>query len=30
MNYSAVGGGHQSRDNNWFARMGVTPYVDWT
>ena len=30
VNYSAEGGGHQSPENDWFTRMGVTPYVDWT
>ncbi|MEO8523479.1 MAG: SET domain-containing protein-lysine N-methyltransferase [Caldimonas sp.] len=29
VNYSSEGGGHQSPDNDWFTRMGVTRYVDW-
>ena len=29
VNYSAEGGGHESADNDWFKRMGETPYHDW-
>ena len=29
VNYSAEGGGHESPDNDWFKRMGQTPYHDW-
>ena len=29
VNYSAEGGGHESEDNDWFARMGVTRHPDW-
>ena len=29
VNYSAEGGGHESAENDWFARMGETPHPDW-
>lgn len=27
VNYNAIGGGHESADDTWFDRMGVTPFV---
>ena len=29
VNYSAEGGGHESDENDWFARMGETRHPDW-
>ena len=26
VNYNAVGGGHESGQDTWFAQMGITPY----
>ena len=29
VNYSAEGGGHESEENDWFAKMGETRHHDW-
>jgi hypothetical protein len=29
VNYSSEGGGHESAENDWFARMGETRHPDW-
>jgi SET domain len=27
VNYNAIGGAHESADDSWFERMGITPFV---